>query len=58
MTQERAAPPAERFGIEKRSRGGGQPKPRTPSGETKNWKRPTGGTTPADRKKRNANQEA
>ena len=57
MTQQKTAPSMERFGVEKRSRGGGQPKPRTPSGETKNWKRPTSGTTPADRAKQNTEKE-
>ena len=34
-----------------KSRGGGQPKPRTPSGTVKPWRRPQNGTTPANRKK-------
>ena len=33
------------------SRGGGQPKPRTPSGEVKKWESPKKGTTPANRNK-------
>ena len=57
MTQQKTVPPIERFGVEKRSRGGGQPKPRTPSGETKNWKRPISGTTPADREKQDSERE-
>ena len=58
MTQERAAPPNEEFGVDKRRRGGGQPKPRTPSGETSIWKSPNGETTPANRKKESVEQEA
>lgn len=33
------------------NRGGGQPKPRTPSGQRKSWTPPSKGTTPADRTK-------
>ena len=57
MAQERAAPPNEGFGAKKRRRGGGQPKPRTPSGETRGWERPTGETTPNNRKKDSVEQE-
>ena len=32
-----------------RSRGGGQPKPRTPSGNVETWKRPSQGTSPTNR---------
>jgi hypothetical protein len=35
----------------KDSRGGGQPKPRTPSGEVKPWEPPKKETTPSNRKK-------
>ena len=38
-------------GVAKFSRGGGQPKPRTPSGEVKPWEPPKKGTTPSNRKK-------
>ena len=37
-------------GIEKRGRGWGEPKPKTPSGETKQWSPPKKNTTPANRK--------
>jgi hypothetical protein len=37
--------------IATHSRGGGQPKPKTPSGEVKLWKTPDKGTTPSNRKK-------
>ena len=36
-------------GLEPRGRGGGQPKPRTPSGERKPWTPPKNNTTPANR---------
>lgn len=58
MDQEKAAAPKERFGVEKWSRGGGQPEPQTPSGKVKKWQPPTKGTAPANRKERNANQDA
>ena len=35
----------------KKSRGGGQPKPRTPSGDVKPWEPPKNGTTPSNRKR-------
>ena len=38
-------------------RGGGRPMPRPAGGKAKKWQPPTGGTTPADRKKPNANKE-
>ena len=38
--------PDEHFG-----RGGGQGKPRTPSGERKTWKPPAGNSTPSNRGK-------
>ena len=38
-------------GVAKFSRGGGQPKPRTPSGEVKPWNPPEKETTPSNRKK-------
>ena len=42
--------------FEKR-RGGGRPLPRPAGGVAKKWEPPTGGTTPADRKKENVNRE-
>ena len=42
--------------MEKR-RGGGQPMPRPAGGKSKKWQPPTKGTTPADRKKQNIDQE-
>lgn len=42
--------------FEKR-RGGGRPLPRPSGGKAKKWQPPTKGTTPADRKKQNVNQE-
>ena len=56
MDQEKAAAPKERFGVEKWSRGGGQPEPQTPSGKVKKWQPPTKGTAPADRKNQNTNK--
>ena len=41
----------ERVSLVTESRGGGQPKPRTPSGEVKQWEPPKKGTTPSNRKK-------
>ncbi len=42
----------ERQNLEiKKGRGGGQPKPRTPSGKRETWTPPRNGTTPADRSK-------
>ena len=49
--------PHERTSPIARRRGGGQPKPRTPSGKNRLWEPPTGGTTPADRKEKNVNRE-
>ena len=46
----------DRIPLEKR-RGGGRPKPRTPSGEIRQWEPPTEGKTPADRKKPKADRE-
>ena len=36
-------------GLQTRGRGGGQPKPKTPSGERRPWTRPTSNTTPENR---------
>ena len=36
-------------GLQERGRGGGQPKPKTPSGERKPWTPPKNDTTPANR---------
>ena len=36
-------------GLNSRGRGGGQPKPKTPSGERKPWTPPKNDTTPANR---------
>ena len=38
-------------GVSTYSRGGGQPKPRTPAGKVKTWNPPEKGTTPSNRKK-------
>lgn len=42
--------------LEKR-RGGGRPLPRPAGGKSRKWQPPSGGTTPADRKKPNAHKE-
>lgn len=57
MEPETTTNPEERFGVEKWSRGGGQPKPRPAGGPPKQWQPPTGGTTPADRKKLKADRK-
>ena len=36
-------------GLHSRGRGGGQPKPKTPSGERKQWTPPKRDTTPSNR---------
>ena len=36
-------------GLIRKGRGGGQPKPKTPSGERKPWTPPKNDTTPANR---------
>ena len=36
-------------GLQERGRGGGQPKPKTPSGKRKPWTPPKNETTPANR---------
>ena len=36
-------------GLISKGRGGGQPKPKTPSGQRKPWSPPTNDTTPANR---------
>ena len=58
MEQEKPTKHEERFGVEKWSRGGGRPKPRPAGGFVEKWQPPTKGTTPAERKKRNVDQEA
>lgn len=50
--------PHERTVPFKQRRGGGGPMPKPAGGKAKKWQPPTGGTTPADRKKQNVNQEA
>ena len=47
---ERRIPLAER-------RGGGRPLPKPAGGKSAQWKPPAKGTTPADRKKRNTNND-
>ena len=46
----------DRIPLEKR-RGGGRPEPRPAGGVAKKWQPPTGGTTPADRKKPKADRK-
>lgn len=48
--------PHERTVPFKQRRGGGGPMPKPAGGKVRKWQPPTGGTTPADRKKPKADQ--
>ena len=56
MNDEEFDPHERTIPLEKR-RGGGRPLPKPAGRKARKWQTPTGGTTPADRKKANTNKE-